>query len=154
MADDILSSADLVNFPKIKDESPRNQSLMCAYACGYSTRFLAKAFGIAQPTVFNLIKRIDPNGAFKISDQGKKAFLTRIAESRAAEAISSITPEKLEDSSAKELSGIAKDFVSIAAGLNQTKHRDIAASRLDSLIDSTIEADAVEISRSPMEEGE
>ena len=151
LASDVLSAADLVDYPKLKNESPRNQAVMCAYACGYGQRFIAKMFGIKQPTVNVLINRIDPNKMFKVSADSKKAFLTRIAESRAVEAISSITPEKLEDASAKELTAIAKDCVAISQGLNQSKHKELTASRLDSLIDSAIEAD-VKISESPIKE--
>jgi hypothetical protein len=154
MADDIISSQDLVDFPKIKDESPRNQSLMCAYACGYSTRFIAESFNISQPTVFNIIKRIDPTGAFRISPDGKKAFLTRICESRAMEAMGSITPEDYRNSTGVEKARIADISIKISQSLNQTKHKSISVSRLDSIIDSTIEADAVVISESPIKEGE
>lgn len=141
---DVMGVHELAQFPSFQGESPRNQGIMCALACGYSQCFVAKMFGIRQPTVWEIAKRIDPDGMFKLSPNAKKAFITKIAESRGLEALSSITPEKLEDASAKELMGIGKDMVAITSALNQSKHKEIGASRLERLMD-VIEEERVEV---------
>lgn len=136
LACDIMSLDDLKNFPDISNEKPRNQGIMCAYACGHGTPYIAKMFGVKQPTIFEIIKRIDPTGAFKPSPESKKAFMTQLAMTRGIEALSSITPEKLEESSAKELAGIAKMMGEFAAGLNQSKHKDIGSGKMDMMMAS------------------
>ena len=151
---DVMCLEEVAQFPKLAQETPRNQGIVCALACGYSQGFIAKMFGLAQPTVWEIIQRIDPDGMFKLSPNAKKAFVTRLAEARGMEALSSITPEKLEESSAKELSGIAKDMAALSSSLNTSKHKDLTPSRLDSLIDGALEAERVEVSASPCEGGE
>jgi len=117
---------------------------MCAFACGYGTPFIAKMFGVSQPTIFDIIKRIDPNGMFKLSKDSKKSFLTKLYEARGLEALSSITAEKLEDSSASELARISKTMADAAANLNQSKHKEMTGSRLDMLMDA-MESEAVDV---------
>lgn len=136
LAGDVLTAEDIAEYPEIKKLCPKHQAIMCAYSCGYGLRFIAKMFDMQQPNVVKLINRIDPARTFKVGAAAKKAFLQRIAESRAAEALSSITPEKLEASTAKELAGIGKDMMSIAGGLSNTKHKEIGSSKLDSLLEA------------------
>jgi len=137
MVGDVLDSAELSKFPVIKDLEPRIQAQLCAYACGYGTPFIAKMFGISQPAVVKTLNRYDPERMFKIGPDAKKAFITRIVESRMAEAITSITPEKFEASTAKELTGIAKDLATIQANMNQSKHKNVDQGRLASLLEAS-----------------
>ena len=152
LASDVMSAEDLVNYPKIKGESPRDQGIMCAYACGYGQRYIAKMFGIGQPAVCKIIKRIDPDHTFRVTADAKKAFITRIAESRAVEALSMITYEDLQESSATEKARVADTMLKITQSLNQSKHKELGASMLDSLIDGAIkEAEVVVVEKSPLE---
>jgi predicted transcriptional regulator len=151
---DVMSAHDLINFPRLKGETPRNQGVMAAYSLGYGQRFIAKMFGIEQPAVSKIIKKIDPEHTFRISADAKKAFLTRIAESRAVEAISLITYEDLVDSSATEKARVADTMLKITQSLNQSKHKELGASMLDNLIDGAIkEAEVIVVEKGPLEEG-
>ena len=137
MTGDVLGSMELSKFPVIKTLEPRTQAMLCAYACGYGTPFIAKMFDVSQPAVVKMINRHDPDRMFKIGPDAKKAFITRIVESRMAEAITSITPEKFEASTAKELTGIAKDLATIQANMNQSKHKSVDRGRLASLLEAS-----------------
>ncbi len=139
LAADVMTVDEMTNIPDIARENERNQGIMCAFACGYSTPFIAKMFKVAQPTIFEIIKRIDPNGVFKLSKDSKKAFMTKLYESRGVEALSSITVEKLEESSAVELARISKTMADAAANLNQSKHKEVSGSRLDMLMEAMVQ---------------
>ena len=133
---DVMNMRDLADFPNIDSESDKNKLIMMATACGYSQAKIGKAFNVTQSTIFDIIHRIDPDGMFRLKPSARTAFITRLAESRCVEALSCITPEKLEESSAKELMGIAKDYVVIKTNLNQSKHAQHGGSRLDSLMEA------------------
>ena len=143
LAEDVLSLGDLEGFPKLEGMDNRDLAILCLSACGFSQGFIASAIGISQPSVWERMKRSDPNRMFVLSPNAKRAFMTRLAESRGLAALAYITPEKLENSSAKELMGIGKDAVAIAQQLNQSKHREVSASRLDSLM-KMVESDAID----------
>jgi hypothetical protein len=134
MGADVMSMEELKDFPALDNESHRNQLIMCAVACGLSQPFIAKAFGVSQPTIWEIIKRIDPKGIFRISPDSKKAFITQLYTTRAMEALTSITPEKLEEMSGADLMRLAKIGTDAAQSLNQSKHKEIGRSRLDALV--------------------
>lgn len=147
---EMLSSGEMQLFPAIKEAPARDQIIICAAAFGLSQRFIAKEFGISQVMVAKIIKRIDPDGKYRLDPLAKKALQTKIIESRAMEAICAITPEKLEESSASELMNIAAKGMTVTAAMNQTKHKEICSSRLDNMME-IMDADAVEVSKSPVE---
>lgn len=136
LACDVMSLDELKDFPNLAGENERCQMIMSCVACGFSQSFIARALKVSQPTINEIIRRIDPNGAFKLSRDAKKAFMTQLCMTRGIEALSSITPEKLEASSARDLAGIAKTMGEFAAGLNQSKHKEIGGSRMDMMMAS------------------
>jgi hypothetical protein len=152
MNSDIMTAQDLTDFPKLRGESPRDQMIMAAYSLGYGQRYIAKALGVQQPCISKVIAKIDPEHTFRISADAKKAFITRIAESRAVEAISLITYEDLVDSSATEKARVADTMLKITQSLNQSKHKELGASMLDNLIDGAIkEAEVIVVEKGPLE---
>ena len=140
---DILCIEDMAGFPALRDENPRNQMIMCAVASGFSQGFIAHAMGVSQPTINEIIQRIDPDHMFRVSPSAKKAFQTQMMEMRCVESLASITAEKLADSSAVELSRIAKTMADAVQNLNQSKHKEVGTGRLDMLMDA-IENERVE----------
>ena len=140
---DILSIEEMQGFPALKKESERNQMIMCATACGFSQPFIAKALGVSQPTINEIIQRIDPDHMFRVSPDAKKAFMTQMFQTRGTEALASITPEKLEESSASDLARIAKTMTDAAQNLNQSKHKEVSGNRLEMLM-AQIENERVE----------
>jgi len=139
---DIMSLAEINEYPEIKKLSARNQGVMMAHAYGYSQRAIADMFSMKQPNVCSLIRRIDPNGMFKVSKDAMKAFQTRMMESRAIEMLSYITPEKMKEASAGELTRAATSLFNASAAMNQTKHKSaLTGSILDSM------AEQIEIER-------
>jgi hypothetical protein len=150
---DVMSLEELEDFPTLRNESKRNQGIMACIACGFPQTHVAEMFNIAQPTVFEIINRIDPNKRFRLSPNAKKAFVTKMAEGRAMSAISSITFEELKESTPVERTKIATEMIKISQSLNQTKHKEIGASRLDNLMDE-VEAERVQVSPSPCDKGE
>lgn len=136
IAGDVLGLDDLAKYPVIQEASPRHQAILCAYACGYGTSFIGKMVGMKQPNVTAVLNKYDPDRMFKIGPDAKKAFITRIIESRMMEAITSITPEKLEASTAKECAGIMKDCATVAANMNQSKHAAVRPGMVASLMEA------------------
>lgn len=143
MAGDIMGIAELQDYPELKGMDDRDVAILCMTAAGMSQSFIARALGIKQPSVHERLTRADPDRRFTLSPKAKKAFMTRFAETRGIEALASITPEKLESASATELMRIAKDAVNVSQQLNQSKHKDISANKLDHML-ALIEADGVE----------
>ena len=141
---DVLTLDDMEGFPGIRDESERNQLIMCAVACGLSQNFIASALGVTQPTINEIIKRIDPDGKFRISPKASKAFITQLYATRGIEALMSITPEKLQASSASELARVSKLMSDAAQNLNATKHREIGGNKMDLLLEQ-MAAEAVDV---------
>lgn len=143
ISNDILSLDEMNNFPDLRKENERNQMIIMATACGMSQPFIAKALGVSQPTINEIINRIDPNKQFRLSPDSKKAFMTQMYGTRCVEALMSITPEKLEESSAVELSRIAKTMNDAAQNLNMSKHKNISSNKMDMLMDA-LESEAVD----------
>jgi len=148
---DILSIEDMKGFPELAKESERNQLIMAGTALGLSQPFIAKALKVSQPTINEIINRIDPDKMFRVSAKAKKAFQTQLYESRCSEALISITPEKLEESSASDLARIAKTMSDAAQSLNTTKHKDLGGNKMDLLLDQM--AKEAEDADYTMEEG-
>lgn len=139
---DVMCCAEVSQYPDLKSESPRNQAIMCALACGYSTNFVGKMFGVSQSVIWKISHRIDPKGMYRATPAAKKAFICKLAETRCMEALSSITPEKLDASTARELSGIAKDLKSVGEKLVHGRHGTGVKGRLEGLL-AMLEADRV-----------
>ena len=135
LAADALCIEDLAGFPDIASESKRNQAIMCMVACGFPQSHIAQAFDVAQPTVWEIIHRIDPNGMFKIDPKAKKAFITKMAEGRAMSAIASITYEDLMDLDADKRMNLAQKAMKISQDMNVSKHKDLGGNRMDMLLE-------------------
>lgn len=149
LAADAMCIEDLQGFPDLANESKKNQAIMCMTACGFPQTHIAEAFKLAQPTVHEIIHRIDPDGMFKISKNAKKAFITKLAEGRAMSAISSISYEDLLDLNAKDRTSVAKDMMKISQDLNVSKHKELGGTKMDMLLEQMAaeaeEAEFVEI---------
>lgn len=135
LAADVLSMEDLKDFPNLLGESKRNQGIMCMVAAGFPQNHIADAFGISQPTVWEIVHRIDPEGMFKLSKQAKKAFITQMAEGRAMSAISSISYDDLMKLDADKRANVAQKMMKISADLNISKHKELGATKMDLLME-------------------
>ena len=140
---DALSVQDLEGFPQLAGESKRNQGIMAMVAMGFPQRHIADAFNISQPTVNEIIKRIDPGGMFKSSPKAKKAFMSRMCEGTAMSAVNSIGWGDILELDADKRANVASKLMKISADLNATKHSNLSGSRLDSLLQA-IEVESVE----------
>jgi len=149
---ELLSSADMEGFPEIQKLSLTNQGIMCAHAMGYSQRAIADMFDKEQPNVCALIKRVDPKGMIKVTPQAKKAFQIRMLEARSMEALSYITPEKLKAAGAGELTKVSTALLNQSQSMQQTKHKAIDGTRLDSLIEACANEAVARIPEADVEE--
>ena len=131
---DVLSTEEVRDFPMLSGMRERDRAILCLNACGFSQGFIAKAMGMSQPSVWERISVCDPQRMFTLSPKAKKAFMTRLAESRGLEALAYLTPEKLEAAGARELMSIAKDAVSVSQQLNQSKHKELGGTKLDYML--------------------
>ena len=135
LAADALCIEDLAGFPNIADESNRNQAIMCMQASGFPQSHIADAFGLSQPTVWGIIRRIDPEGMFRLDPKGKKAFITKMAEGRAMSAIASISYDDLMELDADKRANIAQKMMKISQDMNVSKHKDVGSNRMDALME-------------------
>ena len=150
LSGDLLSGEELSKFPSLIGESPKRQIIMLATVCGVSQLFIAKSLGVSQPYIAKVVRECDPHRVLRISKDAKKAFITRMLEGRSTEALFSITPEKLEASTANELMNIAAKGMTISQTMNTSKHKSIGSSRLDSIM----EAIEVEAGEAPYKEAD
>jgi DNA-binding CsgD family transcriptional regulator len=133
---EVMSLTDMSAFPNLEKESKRNLSIMALVANGLSERWIADSFKVSQPTINEIINRIDPDKQFRVSKQARLAFKTQLLEMRGMEALLSITPEKLKDSSAKDLASIGKVMFDAAGSLNQSKHGAQVQSKLEIMMNA------------------
>lgn len=142
VSESLKGDVHAVEIPNIGELSELNQLIFSAYVAGYSHLFIARALGMQRPNVTRIIDRIDPERRFRLSKEARKAFLTNLLQSKAMEALTSITPEKLDESSAKDLIAIARTSIATSEQLNQTKHKETSPSRLDNLL-GRLEAETI-----------
>lgn len=136
LSGDALSCEELEHLPAISGASLRNQGMLAMGAVGYSQGDIAEAYGISQQRVCEVLKKLDPNGMFRLSPVAKRAFVSKLAEGKALAAIGSITLSEIKESTPVERARIAKTMTDISQTLNQTKHKEIGGSKLDVLLDS------------------
>lgn len=129
-----VSQIDLVDFPDVKSMSEVNQIIFSSYIAGYGMSFIARAVGWKQPNVSRLIKKLDPDGRYKMNPEARKAVLTNMLMSKQMEAVSSMTAEKMDEAGLKELSGVVKDCGSVIQNMNQSKHKALTGGRLDNMM--------------------
>ena len=141
-SDVVMDSEILDKYPDMRKMTKRQQVILASAALGLGHRGIAHAFGISKEAVQQVLMLVDPDKTVRMTKEGRKAFMTRMVEARASEAVLAITPEKLNDSSAKELTVIAKNLASISQAMNQSKHKAVSSGRLVSLMDE-IEAERV-----------
>ena len=113
-------SSDL---PAIADMPLKAQMILALVAVGFSFRGIGKVLGCESATVSYYVTRYDPEGRFTLSKDAKRAFIAKLWEGRAAEALSHITPEKLQQSTARDLAYVAKTAVQ-AMENNESGKRD------------------------------
>jgi len=141
---EIITTEALRKFPALRDMPPRPQVVLGAMALGFSQQYIAKAFGISKQAIGKMQKRYDPHRAYALSPEAKKAFMTRLVESKALDAIGSITQEKLDESSAKDLTVIGKNLNDINMSMNASKHKAKTFSNIDAFLENVEEAEVIE----------
>ncbi len=141
---DILTLEEMKDFPQLQNETARNRSIICLSACGFPQAHIAAALKITQPSVHEVLHRVDPNGMFRVSADAKRAIITRLAEGVAMSAINSITYDDLLALDADKRMSLAQKAVKISGDLNQSKHKHIDSNRLDNLINEMDKAEIME----------
>lgn len=106
-----MSLEDAANFPHIKKLASKVQQILALTAFGFSASTIARAWGVRPSAIRHMMATYDPDRKFQLSKQAKRAFLTKMLESRAAEALAYITPEKLEKANALALATIAEKML-------------------------------------------
>lgn len=115
LEDAVLTADAIERFPDLVDLSERDMLVMMAYAHGFRYRYISRAVGISATRICQIIKQHDPCGRYKMDDESMKVFIKKSALALQAEAIASITPEKLEEENASSLSKIAETGAKIVA---------------------------------------
>jgi len=96
-----------VDAPKPCDMPENVQQILCLKACGFSLSSISRLAKISASGVYQNIKKYDPEGKVTLNANERKRFIAKLWEARVGEALLSITSDKLENASAKELAGIA-----------------------------------------------
>ena len=126
------SVMDLENVPD------RAVIIISLRAMGYMPKRIAEMLEIERQTVYDYLQRYDPEGKSKIGKEDRRAITTQMFQSTAAEALLSITHEKLKSSDAKALADIATKCATVVERLNLSKKigDSISSSRVDSMLDA------------------
>ena len=136
LSGDALGAEDLEALPSLTGANMCGQGMLAMSAVGYSQGDIAEAYGVTQQAVSKLVKKLDPNGMFRLNPSAKRAFVSKLAEGKALAAIGSISLSDINESTAVEKARIAKTLTDLSQSLNQTKHKEIGGSKLDTLLES------------------
>ena len=129
-----MSLEEASNYPAIKNLEARIQQILALTAFGFSPKTIGKAWGVRSNTIKEALKKYDPENKFTISRQAKRAFLTKMLESRAAEALAYITPEKLEASNAFALASIAEKMLKTITAMEPRDSTKIMVGTVDDIM--------------------
>lgn len=105
--------------PKLVDIPEKAQQIFALLACGFSASSIAKLAKCTPGAIRHMIDKYDPKHEFALSPQEKRAFLAKLWEARAGEALLHMTPDKLEEASAVELATIAAKATKVLPSLQQ-----------------------------------
>jgi len=134
MAGDALSADEIERLPALRDESPRDQGIMAMVSCGFPQTDVAEAFDVSQQFVSKTVKRIDPAGVFRLTNQAKRAFISKLAEGKGLSALASISLADIRQCTPVEKMRIAKMGMDIGQQLTQSKHKEIGSGAVDGLL--------------------
>jgi len=134
LSGDVLSLDEMKDFPNLAKESERSRAIMALHACGFRQTHIAQIFGVKQPTIHEIIRRIDPHGMFKSSNKARKAIMTSVLEGNAMSALASITMDELMELDASKRTETAAKMLKMSQDLNATKHKEIDGGRMDALL--------------------
>lgn len=82
-------------------------AVLCMSACGMSKRQIASVLGCHPSNIDYYKRRYDPTGEFRMNPAMIRAYALTQVRSVKLHAVALITPQKLEEATAKELSEIA-----------------------------------------------
>ncbi len=133
-------SGENEDIPDLSDVPLYAQHILCLLACGWSQKSVAHTVKCEPQTISYYVSRYDPKRAFVLSKEGRRAFLSRLWEARAGEALMAITPQKLDLSSAVDLSNIARRSVSAFTELDAVTTPTKGADDVKDLVAQLIEA--------------
>lgn len=135
IAADVLSLSDIDGFPSFEGLSERCMGIMCLHACGMSQLDIADAFQVSQPYVCKVIRETDPHGMFKLSPQAKHAITNRLLERNVLGGLLVTSLDELRELPVDKRANVIAKFEDVLQKRNQSKHRDITGSVLDSMMD-------------------
>lgn len=121
---EIMPATVEVDEPKLSDIPEKVQQFLCLRACGFSTSSIAKLAKIDPRTVSGQITKYDPDNKVTLTVKERKAFLAKLWEARATEALLHITPDKMEASDARSLAGIAAVATKSAKALQSVEAQE------------------------------
>jgi hypothetical protein len=116
---DVAEVADLGEFmpasvevsndlPDFRDIPTKAQHILSLRALGWSISAIASTFEITPPSIHSCLDRYDPDRRLSFTPEQRKAFISKLWESRVSEALFHITPEKLKAAPARDLAHIAR----------------------------------------------
>ena len=130
----VETSLALEKYPDLRKLSKRNQLILVGSAMGMGQRAIGSAVGLSAMQVGRLLSDIDPDQMIRMTDEGRQTFVASIVASRTLDALLCITTEKLEGSSARDLSVIAKNLTSISDVARNQKQLGSSSGQLETLM--------------------
>jgi transposase len=122
----------ILNIDNIPD---RAMIILGLRAMGLGVPHIAKICRIGRSTVTGYLERYDPQGICRITNEDKRRITSQMLMSGAMAAMMEITPEKLEESDAKDLAAIATKCVLTAEKIRELDKGDSGkVSRLDATL--------------------
>jgi hypothetical protein len=110
------------------------QQVLALTSFGFSTDTIAKAWGSSRREIANIVKKYDPDRKFQLSKSAKRAFLTKMLESRAGEALAYLTPDKLKAAKAVDLATIAEKMLCSIAKMEPRDTHKVLVGSIDDVM--------------------
>ena len=107
LASELPSVVDVRSLPDCADMPLPALGILCLKAMGWTNRMIAdwQKVDVSLPDYY--IRRYDPQRKFAMTPDQTRALVTAFARSKKLEAISHISPAKLEAASARDLASVA-----------------------------------------------
>ena len=130
----VSTSGILDKYPDLRKMSKLNQLILAGSAMGMGIQAIGRAVGMDKSSISRRLAKLDPEKMIRMTPEGKKAFSESVVKSKTLDALLAITTDKMEESSARDLSAIAKNLTSISNASKAQKFSGATMGQLDNLM--------------------
>jgi hypothetical protein len=133
LSDEVITADALSKFPDLDGLNDRDMLIMMGTAHGFSLRRIAKAVCLSPARVGHIVKRIDPDGRYRLDSNSMRAFIAKRMRAKVAIASANMTDEKISEMGALDSARFAK-MASEVAALQERPTNQFGDSRIKKVI--------------------